>query len=295
MNVADIFNKKNLADIVLIVSVIVSAILSALIFNYALKMTFISAPSFMIASSGFNADSKNTDLVKQTEYEESVSKILRSGIGASPSGSSTPFSGVNLREADFSGEGNPILKATFIGDSASFAVVQFNGIDKIILPGSRIGQAVLEEILRDRAVFRLESGEKYELIMSYGIPLSSNTSNSLQRQNEASENSIVKYATKREFLALFEPPDRIMKELLLAPISRNGTTYGIKILKLSPSSFLSSNMGLAPGDIILAINNKPILSPEEGLAAYQAMKNEDEISFNLERNGKPVMLKVSFR
>ena len=168
MNVADIFNKKNLADIVLIVSVIVSAILSALIFNYALKMTFISAPSFMIASSGFNADSKNTDLVKQTEYEESVSKILRSGIGASPSGSSTPFSGVNLREADFSGEGNPILKATFIGDSASFAVVQFNGIDKIILPGSRIGQAVLEEILRDRAVFRLESGEKYDEVITIG-------------------------------------------------------------------------------------------------------------------------------
>ena len=56
---------------------------------------------------------------------------------------------------------------------------------------------------------------------------------------------------------------------------------------------MSSKVGLLPGDVLLKINNKSLTTPEEAMAAYSTIKNESEIVFKIDRNGKIFNLKLN--
>ena len=56
---------------------------------------------------------------------------------------------------------------------------------------------------------------------------------------------------------------------------------------------MSSKVGLRPGDVLLKINNKQLTTPEEAMIAYSTIKNENEIVFKIDRDGKVFDLKVT--
>lgn len=93
---------------------------------------------------------------------------------------------------------------------------------------------------------------------------------------------------------MIDPPDRIAREIGFAPVSRDGKPYGIQLTFVKPGSFLQQ-MGFMPGDVLSSINNKPLYTPEDGMLAYQMMKNEDTVDFKIDRSGKFMQLQIVFK
>jgi general secretion pathway protein C len=60
---------------------------------------------------------------------------------------------------------------------------------------------------------------------------------------------------------------------------------GYKLLSSQGSRLLTS-LGLQPGDILLSVNGRPMNSVQEGLAAYQQIRNGGRVQIEIIRNGR---------
>jgi len=278
-------NKKNIEDIILYSAIVISAILLALIVNEVLKSVFYRKVVLNIVSAPAVETSQTKSL---QQYIESITPIFRSETISSDVSEVTQ----TVAPSDMK------LKATFIGDTVSLAIISVSGKDKTFLTGDVEGNFNIEEILPDRVILtKSGSPESVILRMDYGfaadVPVihsqSGNTdgqvSDSLSQQKEVS---------KREFIALLDPPDRIAREVALAPVGRDGNPYGIQMTFVKPGSLIQQ-MGFVPGDILLSMNNKQLLTPEDGMMAYQTMKNEDSVTFKVERGGSVIGLNINFK
>ncbi|MDQ7824191.1 MAG: hypothetical protein RDV48_15420 [Candidatus Eremiobacteraeota bacterium] len=188
------------------------------------------------------------------------------------------------------------LVATIIGEGTSIAVINAGGSDRVLEKGRVLGNFTVKEIFKNKVILA-SSGADTVIRMRYGEPdepLPQASPSESQQPVEVTPGVIKREMGRREFESLIDPPDRVAREIGFAPVSREGKPYGIQLTFVKPESFLQK-MGFLPGDILSTINNKPLYTPEDGMQAYQMMKNEDTVDFKIDRGGRFYQLQIVFK
>ena len=73
-----------------------------------------------------------------------------------------------------------------------------------------------------------------------------------------------------------------------------GKSIGFRLFAIRQSSIFDQ-IGLKNGDIIQSINGTEISDPARALQLFQDLRNERELSVEVQRNRQPVTLKLSIR
>ena len=71
------------------------------------------------------------------------------------------------------------------------------------------------------------------------------------------------------------------------------STVGFKLVELNKGSLLEK-IGLRVGDLIVEINQVKLDSPEKALQIFQQVREANNITLGLVRNGKPETFEYSF-
>lgn len=77
----------------------------------------------------------------------------------------------------------------------------------------------------------------------------------------------------------------LAREVGVEVYSENSQQRGYRLVAV-PNSKLLSSMGLQTGDILLSVNGRAMNSAQEGLTAYQQVKNGGQITIEINRNGR---------
>lgn len=91
--------------------------------------------------------------------------------------------------------------------------------------------------------------------------------------------------------ALLADPSSLAKGARVVPAIRNGQPDGFKLYAIRSSS-LYARLGFQNGDTIRAINGYELTSPDKALELYTKLRDANELTFDLWRRGKPVLLNI---
>jgi type II secretion system protein C len=206
---------------------------------------------------------------------------------------------------------NPKLEllGTVIGSDTAIAFVNVAGKDVTLSIGQSVGSYYVSSINKNTMGFS-NGGREKQLVMNLEqVPLAvlnaaynpaPSPSPSESPEETASLDEIVsqqgdqRIIDRRKFNALLKPPSKLANDLKFIPNSKEGTPYGIKISYLKPDSFFS-RIGLQSGDILVKTNMKELKSVEDSFYAYQAFRNEDHITLEVDRDGEIIQIPMEFR
>lgn len=85
----------------------------------------------------------------------------------------------------------------------------------------------------------------------------------------------------------------LLKTARMVPQVKNGKTVGFKLVELKKDSLLEQ-IGLKVGDLVVEINQVKLNSPEKALQIFQQVREANNITLGLIRNGKPKTFEYSF-
>lgn len=92
---------------------------------------------------------------------------------------------------------------------------------------------------------------------------------------------------------IFEQPEIVTNTSAAIPEMRDNQVVGLKMM-IKPGSVLES-FGLQSGDLVKSINSIDLTDPQKAMLAYTRMQSDKSLSVVVERNGRPVRLKVNIR
>ncbi|WP_457639349.1 PDZ domain-containing protein [Persephonella sp.] len=78
---------------------------------------------------------------------------------------------------------------------------------------------------------------------------------------------------------------KLMKDILIQPVVRNGETVGFIFRYVKPNSLLY-NLGLRSGDMIVSVNGRSIKTVEEAFKIYNILRNESTVEVVIKRKGR---------
>jgi S1-C subfamily serine protease len=78
-----------------------------------------------------------------------------------------------------------------------------------------------------------------------------------------------------------------LTRLEIEPFLLGGKFRGWRVVKLRQGDPLWNGIDLAPGDVVTAVNARPIERPEQALAVFQSLAIAKELRVTYERNGAP--------
>ncbi len=88
-----------------------------------------------------------------------------------------------------------------------------------------------------------------------------------------------------------EHTDRFANEARLVPFFVDGKPVGFKVFAIHSGS-LYAKLGLHNGDVVTAIEDMPLTSPDRVLEVYEKVRKAKQLSFTLERGGAPYTVHV---
>lgn len=110
-------------------------------------------------------------------------------------------------------------------------------------------------------------------------------------QKVSDTETIVERSLVNELLA---DPTRFIRTVRVRPYKQAGKTVGYKLRRFQANSPLAL-LGAQKGDIIHSVNGAELTSVDKALSAYQTLRTQNDVTFSITRNGKPMDLKVSIR
>lgn len=194
-------------------------------------------------------------------------------------------------------KGDLVLIGTVVAGNNSLALIQ---------SGAKAGIFRLQEELVPGLIVS-EIGRKLVVLMDHGIrrelPLKQRKGAKarLLKQSNAS-------AAKQGIVAVDDSRWQISKAVAdnaranlnsllqtarMIPQVDNGKTVGFKLVELKKGSLLEK-IGLRVGDLIVEINQVKLDSPEKALQIFQQVREANNITLGLLRNGKPETFEYSF-
>lgn len=87
-------------------------------------------------------------------------------------------------------------------------------------------------------------------------------------------------------------PAKFAKSVRVRPYKKNGKVTGFRLRRIKKNSPMSL-LGAKKGDVFHSVNGVDLTSVDQALAAYQNLRNESELVFQITRKGRPVELKIS--
>lgn len=190
----------------------------------------------------------------------------------------------NVEKAPVSTNIDISLVGTIILGNKEYALINAGGYQKFVKTGDKINGYKVDKIEKYKVILS-KNGKKYLLTVKLNaakIGLSSKMK-SVESKEEV-------YKVDRRFVQEKTANiGKIMKDIFIAPVVKNGETIGFKFRYIKPGSLLYK-YGLRSGDLILSVNGQPITTVEEAFKIYNILRNENYVKIEIERNGKKRVL-----
>jgi len=109
---------------------------------------------------------------------------------------------------------------------------------------------------------------------------------------KAGENSYV--LDRREVEGVLQDFNKLLTQIRVVPHFSEGNPDGFKIFNIRPGS-LFAQLGMVNGDIIKRVNGLDITGPEQALEMFAQLRDENQVTVDLERFRKNLTLQYEIR
>jgi len=193
--------------------------------------------------------------------------------------------------------GSFVLVGTIVAGEDSFALIKSGSKTSIFQLGDELAPGVFVSEISRKLVVLKDHGVRKELPLKQrkgaGARLvrQKNPAASKRGIVAVDENSwkISKAVAKNARLNL----NSLLQTARMIPQVKNGKTVGFKLVELEKGSLLEQ-IGLRVGDLVVEINHVKLNSPEKALQIFQQIREANNISLGLMRNGKLETFEYSF-
>jgi general secretion pathway protein C len=193
------------------------------------------------------------------------------------------------------------LAASVIDDDAperSLAVLESASGTALDAPlvhvGSPVGAAEVVSVGASRVWLRTSTGHCFIGTTPPTAPTSStppSPTNALGIQHIDDTHVAVDRAVRD---ALLESPQDLMRALLVAPETSGGKTIGLRLMRVTPGSLLST-LGLRVADVVRSVNGFEVGSAEKMLEAIAILKTAPTLDVAFVRDGTPKTMSIEIR
>lgn len=166
--------------------------------------------------------------------------------------------------------------------------------------GDSIEGAVIKKILRGKVVLRVDGQDKILSMEEATASSKQETRPTIKASpggrrlgNTATAQSTLTL-NRRDIQETLANINDILSQVQVRPYMDSGDSEGLIISNISPGSLIEK-MGLTDGDIVQAVNNKQIKSPDDVIALYQSLKFGTRINLQVLRDGQQKVLNYNIR
>jgi len=154
---------------------------------------------------------------------------------------------------------------------------------RFIHEGDSIGEVKVKKILRDRVVFETDQGERIARLNSAFLDSARDDSTLLSEQAKTNpfptvlrRNQTVEVDRKKLSSSLANI-DKIARDVKISSVNVYGRPIGVRISPIEPGSVFDE-IGLKNGDVIRAVNGKPVMRPEDAANLLEKMRAGGEFN-----------------
>ncbi len=181
--------------------------------------------------------------------------------------------------------GNLSLVGTIIINNEKYALINVGDNPKIVKIGNSISGYSVKDIGKYYVVLS-KNGKIYKLTVKVDVASSKYTSRRSYQRIKSSSTDTITYKLDRRYVEeQTSDIGKILKDVFVVPVVRNGETVGFKFRYVKPGSLLYK-YGLRSGDLILSVNDRPVRTVEEAFKIYNILRNESIVKVEVERRGK---------
>jgi general secretion pathway protein C len=170
---------------------------------------------------------------------------------------------------------------------------------KLYKIGDSIQNATVKMILWDKVVLSL-LGKDEILEMENINEKSVSTTSAISQRARASITPPVTRARRRISLnraqvdGAMNNLNELMGQINIQPHSENGQSDGMILNNIKPNSIFR-RMGLRNGDILTAVDGRPITTVDQALKLYEDLKSSDATNIEIKRKGRPTTIEYNIR
>jgi general secretion pathway protein C len=196
------------------------------------------------------------------------------------------------------------LLGTIAGDEKNArAIIEDNKREQgLYRVGDDIQGAVINRILRGKVVLRV-NGRDEVLTMddkeedsgrraAAPVERPTRTSRAVRRASRRNENTVT--LSQDDITESLNNINDIITQVRVEPHIVDGVAQGLMVKNIAAGSIFE-RMGLADGDIVQAVNRRPIKSPDDVVALYQSLKSARRLNLQVTRDGQPQTLNYNIR
>lgn len=189
------------------------------------------------------------------------------------------------------GMGELRLVGTVVAGPDSLALIHDGKKAKVFRLGDELAPRVVVEEISRKVVVIDDHGQNRELPLLQGkenaaTPLRKGTPANGQRDGIVPLTEGRWQVSKNLAAQARSNLNSLLQTARVVPEVRNGNTIGFKLVELKKGSLLEM-IGLRVGDLIVEVNDVELNSPEKALQIFQQVRDANNISLGLIRNGQP--------
>ena len=199
---------------------------------------------------------------------------------------------------------NLTLVGTVVAGEKSLALIHTGTNVEVFILGTEVAAGVTIETIERRRVVLLDRGERHELVLDEEL---ATASRSTDRRPSSAAAPASTTAPGSGVVALGDGRFRVNRGMVdsaranmgallqsarMIPQMENGQTVGFRLVGMQRGSLLEQ-LGLRLGDIVVEINQVKLDSPEKALQIFQQVREANNISLGLIRNGQPQTFEYS--
>ena len=155
--------------------------------------------------------------------------------------------------------------------------------------GDSVQGALVKVILRGKVVLRV--GDKDEILTMEEDP--SKSGNGKGRSAASGSQTSIR-VRRSDIERSMRNINTLLSQVRIRPHFRNGEPDGLSISRIRPNSIFTK-LGLRNGDVVQAIDDTPIQSPDDILSLYEKIKSGSRISIQITRRGRQKTINYEMR
>lgn len=278
-------------------------------------LAVVMPPAVMIAA--LPGEVNNTSAVRNVEKAPDTSVILRRNLFGSKV-LDAPSVASEKSEEDLDSLPESTLPLKLLGTvvqvrgKRSFAIIQHTGTreQQIHFVGDEIQEGTtIRSVTRNKVVLLrngreeiLEKDEDQSASPS-SASVSARSSRTAKARNTGNGSEAVTVRKvgdnnfvmdRREVEGVLQDFNKLLTQIRVVPHFADGKPDGFKVFNIRPGSIFAS-LGMVNGDIIKRVNGLDITGPEQALQMFQQLRDESQVTVDLERFRKNLTLQYEIR
>jgi general secretion pathway protein C len=173
-----------------------------------------------------------------------------------------------------------ILKAVFLSGANSFISVEDKKEVKMISLNEKLKGYILTKIFDSSAIFK-RNGKEYKISMQK----QNKNSYTIEQSNTVKVDDYNFQVSKDKIRDYSQDFNQIWKDINIVPNNKSGKIEGFKVLRVKKDSSIAQ-IGIKKGDVIKAVNNRPLKSNADAFAVYKKINTLNSLKLTVLRDGQ---------